>query len=356
MSEFSKIKKQVSIGVIVDHLCLDVDDNDRIICPNPKHQDIKPSCKLYKNNNTFYCYSCRVHGDIFELFRLIKGCNSIEALNSIRRLLNNNNLSSNPVKQIKPIKQSKERKAVEPPVSTDELKRLAMITHYNLMKQNTPEAREMMDYLLEQTYILRIIEKLKLGLCKHTGKLTIPIIIDGVCYDIRRYNLNPKEGEAKYLPWKTGTGKNRFLGMDLIKSDSKFQEIYLCSGISDLIVAQSHGLLAICPTTGENSINKRQLEVTGLGEGFRGNLVFYIPDTDEAGQATIPVVIEALKSFGCICVVIDLSEGGTAPKNRKDLKDFFKEGKTIRDFERIKHNHSEIHFPVEEDISGDKKC
>ena len=52
------------------------ENNYKILCPNPLHEDTHPSCYINKNNGLWFCHSCHSSGDLngkgnlFSLFRI----------------------------------------------------------------------------------------------------------------------------------------------------------------------------------------------------------------------------------------------------------------------------------------------
>lgn len=70
--------KQQDIEVVCRDLGIDVDRTGKIICPF--HEDSRPSCKLYYDTNTFYCFSCNTYGDVIKLVEKMKGVTFVEAV------------------------------------------------------------------------------------------------------------------------------------------------------------------------------------------------------------------------------------------------------------------------------------
>ena len=293
-----------------------------------KNGDKTPSMSVIDDARV-YCHACQFKGDIFDVWQVVNGGSQVDALNELRKL---NGGSYKPSKK----KANGQPEPPQPPeetpptVSPAELAKFAKITHNNLLKDSLFLSQVVHRY----GYTLETVKRFELGKCSHLNQLTIPIKIDGVYSDIRRYS---PAGNVKYRPWKKGTGTNVFWGMDEIKKDHS-TPVFIMSGVSDRLAFYQNikGFTAICPTTGEGAINANQFRKTGLTErlSFSGAEVFYIPDNDDTGRRTIQNVREAVENCGAFFRVFDLSEGGRLPKDiRKDLKDFFiKEKKGEADF------------------------
>jgi len=352
MSEFQKIKDTVSMYHVLDVLRIKRGVTKNYHCINTTahyNGDNRPSMSVLSNKRV-YCHACQYKGDIFDVWQLVDGGTRVDALNALR------NLSDQPRNQKqKPFKEKKEshsetlKEENEPVITSAELAKYANITHQNLMND-----QNFKDGVIKYGYSIEAIEHFKLGKCNNHNHLTIPIKINGIYHDIRRYSTKK---DPKYSAWKRGTGSNVFWGMDAIDSDTR--QVYLTTGISDRIsffqtmmndedhefALGEYRPAIICPTTGENSINLNQFKKTGLIELLRNKNVFYVPDNDEAGRQTIPRVVQDLVDINAIVEVVDLSECGKVPtEQRKDLKDFFiKEKKSLLDFKFLGTGVSSMH-------------
>ena len=58
------IKQRLPITKVLSHYNIKIDKNHHIKCPF--HQDDKPSCKIYPETGTFYCFGCGATGDQIE--------------------------------------------------------------------------------------------------------------------------------------------------------------------------------------------------------------------------------------------------------------------------------------------------
>lgn len=63
-----------------------INSNNMLRCPF--HDDKTPSMKLYKKNNSFYCFGCQLGGDIFDFVQKVKNCDFNIALMTIIEIFN----------------------------------------------------------------------------------------------------------------------------------------------------------------------------------------------------------------------------------------------------------------------------
>jgi len=74
VSLFERIRERVDLVAVADsHLDLVRSGNTmKGRCPYPDHEDNNPSFYLYPDSR-FFCYGCRRHGDVVDLWALVKG-------------------------------------------------------------------------------------------------------------------------------------------------------------------------------------------------------------------------------------------------------------------------------------------
>lgn len=84
-SEAADLKAQVRIeDWIAPCLTLEVQGRN-FVAHCPFHEDAKPSFVVFPATQTFYCFGCRVHGDVFTFLMRIRGINFAEACAVVRR-------------------------------------------------------------------------------------------------------------------------------------------------------------------------------------------------------------------------------------------------------------------------------
>jgi len=79
--EIPEIKRQLSIGQVLQHYGLKPDKHDRLLCPF--HPDKTPSLQVYPKTNTYCCFSSNCTagtGDAIQFVQLMEKCSKHEAL------------------------------------------------------------------------------------------------------------------------------------------------------------------------------------------------------------------------------------------------------------------------------------
>lgn len=59
----------------------------RILCCCPIHNDQKPSFVIYKETNTYHCFSCKIGGDSIRLYMDLNKVKFSQAVNSLLRII-----------------------------------------------------------------------------------------------------------------------------------------------------------------------------------------------------------------------------------------------------------------------------
>jgi DNA primase len=155
----------------------------------------------------------------------------------------------------------------------------------------TPQAR---DYLKRERVMSdEAIDGYQLGLEERNGekRITIPIRdAQGVVRDIRRW-LAPehrREGSPKMLHWGKGYGAPRLYPIDQLEYD----DLVFTEGELDALALIAHGIPAITLTAGADTSPDRT-----TSQRFRGKLVTFAPDNDEAGSRGALKRAHALAEF-----------------------------------------------------------
>jgi DNA primase len=89
--EISEIKRQLTIGQVLQHYDLRPDKHDRLLCPF--HPDKTPSLQVYPPTNTYCCFSSNCTagtGDAIQFIQLMEKCNKHEALVKAASLVSTN--------------------------------------------------------------------------------------------------------------------------------------------------------------------------------------------------------------------------------------------------------------------------
>jgi hypothetical protein len=116
-------------------------------------------------------------------------------------------------------------------------------------------------------------------------RLTLPIRdADGKLRNIKRYLPRCPKAKPKWLSWASGYGKARLWPTDMLTCD----DVLLCEGEFDAILAFQHGFNALTATCGAGKWND---EWAGL---FEGKVVTIAYDNDQAGRDGALLVAESI--------------------------------------------------------------
>lgn len=237
-----EIKKNHSLAEVARNLGLKVkktSGTESIKCPNPTHNDKKPSCVLMHDINRFKCKSCGVTGDIIDLFQLVTGCSKKEAINSIEPSFFKEKFT--PSKEITPQEYIEQRKI-------------------------TPETIK---------------------------KFDIRILIDKIVYPIPTGYKIRLFGKGKDK-WKTTAGTKECL----FKTQEASSEVILCEGEIDSIKLWQETKLPVWTTTaGAGSFNEQF-----VSEFLHLKKIYIAYDNDKPGKDGAEKVADILGRDRCFFV------------------------------------------------------
>lgn len=154
-----------------------------------------------------------------------------------------------------------------------------------------------------------------------------PVVLNGIMFDTRTYNINPQEGEPKI--------KSRRNAKPLLFPYDKWindvRPTLLCGGENDTLLARIKGFNAVESTGGEGGVPKL------LIKKFRGRRVYIAYDCDKAGRESALRMAFFIKEVGGEPFIVNL--GLTGEKHDKDITDFFiKRGFTSEDLQKLIDN------------------
>lgn len=182
----------------------------------------------------------------------------------------------------------------------------------NYSSQLTEE--KLIDFSNERGLSVEILKKHKLGFNDY-GEFTLPIEDDkGRIRNILRKKLGESTISSK-------NGEAILFGLeDLLLQDKK---IFIVEGPWSAMALKERGYKAV-GTCGAGILKEEQVAL------FKDKEVFIIPDNDEAGKKGASAIVQKLKDVAKYVCVINLP----VPE-KKDIRDFFKDGGTVEQFENL---------------------
>lgn len=347
MQNIDDIKKQYSIIDIATRLGLNIDKNNKTICPF--HNDNNPSLSFNIKENYYHCFSCGASGDNIKLVKEILHCNFNEAIefitgnkhifiksnqkNNIKKndkiifdiyktfidLLDNNEALEYLQKRCITKKQVIENKIKNLPKEKKE--------QYNIIKKLLSEYNE--ERLIKSGIIAKNKEFNNLYLFHYKHRLIIPYFdIDGENINsIQGRNIDDKETKPKYLFNKYA--KDSIYNIHKL---SNIKDIIVCEGAIDALSLERLGYSSIA-LAGVSKINiLKEYDI------LKKYNIYSFSDNDTAGKKLIKDIYKLDNYKG-----IFLINNFTKDNNIKDINELLVKSniKTFK-IDNIEYNYFEI--------------
>lgn len=164
------------------------------------------------------------------------------------------------------------------------------------------------------------LDNFDIGYSTTARKYTVPVYDrNGELVNLRMFNLNAKGAQPKMMPFAVGYGTQLFNPKVLDKGD----EVILCEGEWDAIVAAQHNLPAMTHTGGAGSFQM------SWAIEFKDKHVFLCFDEDDGGRKGAIRTARMIQNVAAgVYIIADLGVG----KKGGDLTDFFLQGGTEDQF------------------------
>ncbi len=280
------------------------DGECRAYCPNCEDPATSksPSASFNFKSEVWHCMSCGKGGSFRTLARVLK-----QRGDSPRPKKERDNVV--PLKKGKPLPTRKQLR----------------LWHRNLMERPVIKRKMAEERGLNE-------DTLKRYMIGYDGqRYTIPIFdADGELVNVRRYKPNAREHKFKMINW-TGYGEGRIYGLETL---AKHDEVLLCEGEMDRLIALQHGLPAVTHTSGASTF---KVEWAALFEGKR---VYIAYDEDSSGKKGADKAARALKETAEAVYRVDLD----TDINGGDITDFFVTlGRTASDLRALMADASPLY-------------
>lgn len=147
----------------------------------------------------------------------------------------------------------------------------------------------------------------------------IPIYNEaGDLVNVRQYKPNARDHKDKMMSWGRGHGEGRMYGLETLAEND---EVLLCEGELDRLIALQHGLPAVTHTAGAPTFKAE------WAKHFKGKIVYLAYDEDQAGDSGSQKVRRILEPVAQAIIRVKL---GTGIKGG-DVTDFFMMGRGADD-------------------------
>lgn len=289
----------------------------QISCCCPFHSENSPSFGVQADTGAFHCFACNASGG--GMLKFVKDFYNVDAGGAYKKIYAFYRIENDFVSNGDRIK-AEEAKRIDPNLA-EEMNRLLKSRFGELIRDKLKE-----EWGLED---LNFIDKYKLGWSDTRSRVSIPIYDnEGVLRNIRLYSFDEKERatKGKMISWNAGVGSNRLFPISSLEQE----EVWICEGEKDTLVALNKGINAITMTAGANSWSSL------FNENFRGKKVNIVFDLDKAGsEGSARIAHELFNIAKEVRVIILPLDGEKA--NAKDVADYFiKNGGTKEDLEAIR--------------------
>ncbi len=295
MSLFETLRDQVDLMEVAErHLDLTRSGSTgKCRCPYPDHQDRSPSFCVYTDGH-FYCYGCRRHGDVVDLYATIKGFESVvEAALDLYREYDLGSPDVDP-RDRKALTEAQRRRDVEAEHAV-----AAREAHERLARYP-----EVVEYWDGRGFGEELRDRFMLGVSEDGSAAVIPFWNRG---RVQALILRRLRGEPKYLLPKVEefAGRRR----PLFIPGSARTEVLLVEGYLDALAATALGFDAVAiGGTGMSPHQKDELWALPCP------VYYVIPDDDEEGAKAAHRWVRDLYPKALLCPPISTM----FEKERKD--------------------------------------
>ena len=296
-------------------------DSNEIKTTCPFHDDNSPSMAINVETGAWHCFKqdCKKGGGIVEFIVELKSFSRSKAIDFIDENYEINGDFK---------KKKKKKKEDVPPIDKKEVK------NWNTILK---KSKKMMSFLLNERGITaETVEKYLLGW--DGSRITIPVFGErGKIRNVRKYK---KGAHNKVISYGKGYGSARLYPI----GNLMYEDIVLCEGELDAILANQMGYKAITVTGGAGTWKRKWSKL------FKDKKVKIIFDNDDTGRAGAEKIARLLSKHVSEVKIVDL------PVNKagEDITDFFvKYGKTKDEFDEAMENAEPFELKSEKNEPDD---
>tara|TARA_Y100000034_G_C6908077_1_gene422056 strand:- start:401 stop:1360 length:960 start_codon:yes stop_codon:yes gene_type:complete len=252
----------------------------RIVCPSPEHQDNRPSCSYNKIKKVWFCHGCNAKG-------------------TLKRLLQDKGMDDNIHTYETPESLLKQLKELDEQSSENE--------NYFYFRKEFKKIENKTDcpYYLSQRLKMDTIKKFNLYICRndshiYSNRIIVPIVNEkNLSFVARDYT---ETADKKYL-FPNGMPKSKFLF-----GNFKSETVILTEGVFDVMKMWEHGFKSCIAILGANLSQYQSQKL--IDSGVK-RLILY-PDGDSGG---VKLMKDSLKQHIFFDLEVMLSKWGQDPSD-----------------------------------------
>lgn len=287
--KFNELKSRVGIKEVISHFYMDVDRQNKALCPF--HNEKTPSFSIDEKENIFKCFGCGVGGDAVKFVAMLKEISNLDAAKLIDnefglRIFDSN---SKPTKPIKKVERKVESMVDENFETNPNIKPYLQECAKNIEKQ---------EYMQSRGLTIETLKKFKVGYDIQRNAITIPYSSNLSYYQTRMIS------EKKFFkPKKEDAGEEPLYNVRALAGKTRTPIFIVESPICAMSIAQEGGVaLATCGTGCLNKL-KEALKKTKP----KGALILCF-DNDDAGKQATKDVSAELDKLEVKYLVFNLAE------------------------------------------------
>ena len=232
----------------------DINRNGKVLCP--VHDDHNPSCHIYPNS--FYCFSCGVHGDAVDWLKAVYNLSTAEAIRELEQRAGGVVVATLPRALVKVVKSAPAFKPVAPK---------ALEYHYRQAAQlcRVPLSMAGRGFTLADLQTL--------GFCAERDDALFPVLgPNGTVLNIKRRKARPRTKNDRYVGLE-GHGSPAWCSPGFLSHD----EVLVIEGeLNAMACSLAQPELAVMGVAGSGG--KPHLEA------LKGRTVYVYGDGDDVGQ------------------------------------------------------------------------
>lgn len=291
--------------------------NYDVLCPF--HPDTRPSCSVNIENGVYFCHACDVHGSVFEFRERFEKISRIEARARFAAELTEflkTHPGQRPTRTDTPVRD----RPLMPYTDADVDRWHAQLFEDSTFGDTLARLRAegLRDETIRTNRLGGDVDVFSRGTLRGPS-LVIPIVARGKLVTVKKFLY--KDGE-KYV--RTYGKAKQLFNIDLLTGRTGGQ-LFITEGEKDSIRLTQEGVLAVSSCGGANSWDDSWAPM------FKPFDVAVVLDSDPPGRRGAAKIVASLVGVASSIRNVDLFPGTTNPLE-KDVTDFFRSGKSLRDF------------------------
>lgn len=276
-NKFDELKSKVGIREVIAHFYMDVDRQNKALCPF--HHEKTPSFSIDEKENIFKCFGCGVGGDAIKFVAMLKETSNLDAAKMIANAFNLRLFEDNS----KPTKQTKNVRKMETKIETKIEENFEPNPNIKPYLQECARNIEKQSYMQTRGLTIETLKKFKVGYDVQRNAITIPYSSNLAYYQTRMIS-----DKKFFKPKKEDAGEEPLYNERALAGKTRTPIFVVESPICAMSIAQEGGIaIATC---GTGCLNKLRDTLKKIKP--KGALILCFDNDDAGKQATKDVSAE----------------------------------------------------------------